>query len=131
MEDKYKSIIELAALVVLHRGQDVNTEDGYFATTCSDQIIRLEAAISEAFELNSDDVNVSDLTMIMTKLEQLNKTTEWYDWNGVGDIPSGVSQVCFADGWAVDFMEFMKDPDSWKQEGKSTDIIAYTLNKTN
>ena len=73
MEDKYKHIIDLAIQVVLFRGSDVDTEDGTFATTCTDQIIRLDQAIAEAFELDSDDVSESDLPMIVAKLKQLTK----------------------------------------------------------
>jgi len=73
MEDKYKHIIEIAIQIVLFRDSDVYTEDGTFATTCIYQIISLEQAIAEAFELDSDDVSESDLPMIMAKLKQPTK----------------------------------------------------------
>ncbi len=52
---------------------------------------------------------------------------KWYEWDGVGDIPSRVKEVCFALGWVTNFNKFMECPDFWKQEGENTDIIAYTL----
>lgn len=55
---------------------------------------------------------------------------KWYDWDGDGEIPSGVKEVCFASGWATAFTKFMEGPDFWKHEGESTDIIAYPLGES-
>lgn len=52
---------------------------------------------------------------------------KWYDWDGKGETPSGVKDVRFALGWVASFNKFMEDPDFWRHEGESTDIIAYTL----
>lgn len=69
MNDQMKKIIELAAALVLSRSGDVSTEDGNFATVDDNIIIELDGAIAEAFELNSDDVNESDIPMIMAILK--------------------------------------------------------------
>ena len=69
MNDQMKRIIELATALVLSRRGDVDTEDGGFATVDTGIIIQLECAIAEAFELNSDDVNESDVPMIMAILK--------------------------------------------------------------
>ena len=71
MNDKLKRVIELAVTTVLSRSGDVDTEDGSKATVCTDEIIRLEAAISEAFELSSDDVNDSDVEIIAATLKSI------------------------------------------------------------
>lgn len=69
MNDQMKKVIELATSLVLSRGGDVSTEDGSFATVDDNIIIELDSAIAEAFELNSDDVNESDIPMIMAILK--------------------------------------------------------------
>ena len=69
MNDQMKKVIELATALVLSRGGDVSTEDGNFATVDDNIIIELDSAIAEAFELNSDDVNESDIPMIMAILK--------------------------------------------------------------
>ena len=69
MNDQMKRVIELATALVLSRGGDVSTEDGSFATVDDNIIIELDSAIAEAFELNSDDVNESDIPMIMAILK--------------------------------------------------------------
>lgn len=69
MNDQMKKVIELATALVLSRGGDVSTEDGSFATVDDNIIIELDSAIAEAFELNSDDVNESDIPMIMAILK--------------------------------------------------------------
>jgi hypothetical protein len=69
MKDELKRVIELATALVLSRGGDVSTEDGNFATVDDNIIIELDSAIAEAFELKSDDVNESDVPMIMAILK--------------------------------------------------------------
>jgi hypothetical protein len=69
MNDQMKRVIELATALVLSRYGDVDTEDGSFATVDADIIIQLDCAIAEAFELNSDDVNESDIPIIMEMLK--------------------------------------------------------------
>ena len=51
------------------RSGDVSSEDGNFATVDDNIIIELDSAIAEAFELSSDDVNESDIPMIMAILK--------------------------------------------------------------
>lgn len=69
MNDQMKRIIELSTALVLSRSGDVSTEGGNFATVDDNIIIELDCAIAEAFELNSDDVNESDVPMIMAILK--------------------------------------------------------------
>jgi len=70
--DKIKCVLQLAAQLVLSRGADVDTEDGAFATVCTDEIINLEMAISQAFELDSDDVTSRDIELICTEINSIN-----------------------------------------------------------
>jgi hypothetical protein len=69
MNDQMKKVIELATALVLSRSGDVSTEDGSFATVDDNIIIELDGAIAEAFGLDSDDVNESDVPMIMATLK--------------------------------------------------------------
>lgn len=55
MNEKIKDVLRLAVLIVEQRGGDINTEDGYVATTDTDAIIGLERALCEAFDTSSDD----------------------------------------------------------------------------
>jgi hypothetical protein len=71
MNDKMKRVMELAVSVVLSRGGDVDTEDGCKATIDTDEIIKLEAAIVDAFNLPSDDVVDDNINLVMTKLKSL------------------------------------------------------------
>tara|TARA_R110000772_G_scaffold174521_1_gene286409 strand:- start:394 stop:609 length:216 start_codon:yes stop_codon:yes gene_type:complete len=71
MKKSINKVIELAVKLVLSRSGDVTTEDGNFATVDDNIIIELDCAIAEAFDLNSDDVNESDLPDIIDKLSKL------------------------------------------------------------
>jgi len=53
------SLIEEAILVVVNRDGDVDTEDGSFATTGTDEMIRLEAAIQNMFGLEAAEISQS------------------------------------------------------------------------
>jgi hypothetical protein len=70
---KLRELIETAILTVLSREGDIDTDDGSFATVGTDEIIRLDCAIADAFELNSDDVNESDVALIKYKLDSMFK----------------------------------------------------------
>ena len=62
--EKLRELLEQTVLTVLSRDGDIETTNGNFATVGADEVIRLECAVAEAFELNSDDVNESDIPMI-------------------------------------------------------------------
>jgi len=64
MNDKIKEVLGLATALVLSREGDITTEDGNFATVDEDLIINLEIAISQAFELEGDEVVTSDIPKI-------------------------------------------------------------------
>lgn len=59
-----KEVLILAAELVISRSGGVTTEDGNFATVDDDAIIRLDCAIAQAFDLDSDDVNIEDMDKI-------------------------------------------------------------------
>ncbi len=63
-KEALNEIIKIAVHLVLSREGDVDTEDGTFATVSTDDIICLEQAIVEAFDLNSDDVCREDVSKI-------------------------------------------------------------------
>jgi len=48
MNEKLKGVLKQAVLVCEYRAGDVSTEDGNFATTDIDSIIRLEEALCDA-----------------------------------------------------------------------------------
>ncbi len=50
-----KEILGRAILLIESRSGDVDTEDGSFATTGTDQIIHLEQALADAFNPTGDD----------------------------------------------------------------------------
>ena len=54
-----KELIERAILVAYWRNGDVDTEDGTFATTDTDEFIRLEQAIQELFGLEAHEIKQS------------------------------------------------------------------------
>ena len=66
-----KDVLSIAAQVVLSRSGDVDTEDGSFATVDTDLIIRLESAISQAFDLPGDDVNEGDIPQLHKMITDL------------------------------------------------------------
>ena len=72
MTNEYiKDVLSIAAQVVLSRSGDVDTEDGSFATVDVDRIIRLEAAISKAFNLPGDDVTKYDIPQLHKMITDL------------------------------------------------------------
>lgn len=56
-----KEVLREAAQVVAWRNGDVSTEDGNFATTDTDAIIRLEQALCTALKTSSDDVVLEEI----------------------------------------------------------------------
>jgi hypothetical protein len=54
--DKLYKLIEQAILVAHNRSGDIDTEDGTFATTSTDEIIRLEEAIQEFTGLEASEL---------------------------------------------------------------------------
>lgn len=55
MDEKLKEVLRQAVLIVEYRSGDTSNEDGSFATTDLDTIIRLESAICDAFRTECDD----------------------------------------------------------------------------
>lgn len=53
----------------------------------------------------------------------------WYDWNGVGEIPSGVVGIRDRNGdeWRSYEDGDLELDDNWTHSGDESDIIAYTL----
>lgn len=64
-----KVIIELAAQVVLLRRGDISTENGSYATTDCDSIIRLDRKIADTFDLDSDDVTFENMNNLLGKID--------------------------------------------------------------
>lgn len=54
--EKLYNLIEQAILVAHNRSGDIDTEDGTFATTSTDEMIRLEEAIQEFTELEASEL---------------------------------------------------------------------------
>lgn len=54
--EQLKELIERAILVAYGRNGDVDTEDGTYATTDMDEMIRLESAIQELFGLEAHEL---------------------------------------------------------------------------
>lgn len=54
--EQLKELIERAILVAYWRNGDVDTEDGTYATTDTDEMIRLESAIQELFGLEAHEL---------------------------------------------------------------------------
>ena len=74
MDSTIKRIVELATALVLSRSGDVSTKNGNFATVDDNIIIELDVAISEAFNLDSDEVTSSDLDAITRKLNLITRS---------------------------------------------------------
>lgn len=73
MGKEIKNVLTLAALIVEHRQGDLETEDGSFAVTDLDTIINLEAALVEAFNLDSDDVSIFEIHPKILELPDADK----------------------------------------------------------
>ncbi len=71
LNEKMKDVLLYAVGIVLSRDGDVSTEDGEFATVGTDDIILLEAAIVDAFDLDSDDVTSSDILKVCATIKSL------------------------------------------------------------
>lgn len=65
-----ESVIEVlrhAIMVVAYRNGDVDTEDGSYATTDTDSIIRLESALCEALGTEYDDIELGEAINLLDK----------------------------------------------------------------
>tara|TARA_R110002033_G_scaffold88405_3_gene138456 strand:+ start:919 stop:1176 length:258 start_codon:yes stop_codon:yes gene_type:complete len=71
MKDKMKGIIEKAAMVVLTRMGDIDTDDGSLATVETDAIIILEEAITDAFDLGSDDITFENMPLLLQQIKDI------------------------------------------------------------
>lgn len=69
MED-LKELLEQAVMVVAYRDNDIDNEDGSFATTDIDCILKLEESIVKYFELPYDFVSKEDMDKINQKLSE-------------------------------------------------------------
>lgn len=74
MNDELKDILIAAATVVLMRHGDVSTEDGSYATVDIDSLLRLDYALAEYFELDSDDVTFENIDDLIAKIGALKLT---------------------------------------------------------
>ena len=76
--DELKELIERAILVAYWRDGDVDTEDGTFATTDTDQMIRLESAIQDLFGLEANELekSLNSNQIIDKKLKELMATAK-------------------------------------------------------
>ena len=69
MRDSIKRVLLYAAKVVDDRDGDVCTRGGpSYATTSTDSIIELQAALADAFSNESDDVNYREVVAIIKEL---------------------------------------------------------------
>lgn len=71
MDDGLKEILIAAATVVLMRAGDVSTEDGSYATVDCDSLLRLDYALAEYFELDSDDVTNDNFDDLVSKIDAI------------------------------------------------------------
>ena len=55
-----KEILGRAILVIQYRNGDIDTEDGSFATTCTDEMIHLEQALADMFNDDGDDASMDE-----------------------------------------------------------------------
>ena len=69
---KLNELLEQAVFVCWNRHGDISTEEGEFATTDTDSIIRLEAAICDYFDLDSDSLELGHFDAIKHKINQIN-----------------------------------------------------------
>ncbi|ENP0825576.1 hypothetical protein ACCI36_002728 [Vibrio parahaemolyticus] len=76
--EQLKELIERAILVAYWRNGDVDTEDGTYATTDTDEMIRLESAIQELFGLEANELSKSlnSGQIIDKKLNELMTATQ-------------------------------------------------------
>ena len=71
MKEEIKGIIEMAAILVLTRMGDVDTDDGALATVDTDAIIILEEAITDAFDLGSDDITFENMPILLQQIKDI------------------------------------------------------------
>lgn len=76
--EQLKELIERAILVAYWRDGDIDTEDGTFATTDTDQMIRLESAIQDLFGLEANELakSLNSGQIIDKKLNELMTATQ-------------------------------------------------------
>lgn len=68
VSEEIKRALEEAVQVVAWRAGDISTEDGTYATTDIDAIIRLEQALCEALKTSSDDVVLEEILPLINAL---------------------------------------------------------------
>lgn len=66
--DEIKEVLHQAIMVVAYRAGDVNTEDGTYATTCTDSIIRLEEALCAALGTTYDDIDLDEAITLLNAM---------------------------------------------------------------
>ncbi|AWB00232.1 hypothetical protein CU052_13415 [Vibrio harveyi] len=83
---KLKELVKRAILVAYWRDGDVDTEDGTFATTSTDDMIRLESAIQDMFDLEAHE-----LYSLLRSGEFLDKKLESLHMpNGMSELENNV-----------------------------------------
>jgi hypothetical protein len=66
--EKLKEVLTKAVMVIEYRAGDVSTEDGTYATTDTDEIIRLESALCDALGTEFDDIDLSEALALIDAL---------------------------------------------------------------
>lgn len=69
--EKLKEVLKRAVLIVEYRQGDIDTEDGSFAVTDVDEIIRLEQALCDLFETSTDNATMLEISPKIAALEAI------------------------------------------------------------
>lgn len=69
VREEIKQVLIDAAQVVAWRNADISTEDGNYAATDADAIIRLEESLCTAFKTSSDDVVLEEILPLIEAME--------------------------------------------------------------
>jgi len=67
-KEKLKHALRMAVLVCEYRGEDICTQDGYFAATDMQVIIALEEALCDLLDTKSDDVSMLEVQGIINNI---------------------------------------------------------------
>lgn len=76
VDDTIKEVLRQAIMVVAYRAGDISTEDGSYATTCTDSIIHLESALCEALGTKHDDIDLSEALELLGKMRVISWEVE-------------------------------------------------------
>lgn len=68
---KLIEVLNHAVLLCLSRSGDVDTVDGSFATVETDEITRLESALSELLNQPCDDIDISNIGLLCDEVKKI------------------------------------------------------------